>query len=200
MFAKRLFDILLVVPSLLLLLPIFLIIGIIIKRDSQGPVVFKQKRVGLHGKHFNVLKFRTMVVDAESKGAKVTIGGDARITKVGHFLRKYKLDELPQLINVLKGEMSLVGPRPEVPEYVNFYSTEEEKVVLSVPPGITDRASIEFRNENELLSGSSDPVQTYRDKVLPIKLNYYMQYVQERTLWGDFLLIGLTLVAIIKLR
>jgi lipopolysaccharide/colanic/teichoic acid biosynthesis glycosyltransferase len=200
MFNKRLFDLLFVIPGLLLLLPIFLLIAIAIKRDGKGSIFFKQKRVGLKGKLFYVLKFRTMVMDAESKGAKITIGNDTRITKVGSFLRRYKLDELPQLVNVLKGEMSLVGPRPEVPEYIDFYTEKMKKIVLSVPPGITDRASIEFRNENELLAGSTDPVYDYRKKVLPIKIRYYAQYVEERSLWGDFLLIGLTLTAIIKMK
>ena len=198
MFAKRIFDLVFVIPGLLILSPVFLVIALLIKRDSDGPVLFKQERAGLHGKPFKVLKFRTMVVDAEKKGAKVTTGGDPRITPSGHWLRKYKLDELPQLINVLKGEMSLVGPRPEVPEYVEFYTDKQKQTVLSVPPGITDIASIEFRNENELLAGSKDPVKDYKEKVLPIKLSYYEQYVKERSLWLDFKLILKTIVAIVS--
>ncbi len=197
MFAKRIFDLIFVIPGIFILSPVFLVIALLIKRDSNGPVLFKQKRVGLHGKPFKVLKFRTMVVDAEQKGAKVTTGGDPRITPSGQWLRKYKLDELPQLINVLKGEMSLVGPRPEVPEYVEFYTDKQKQTVLSVPPGITDIASIEFRNENELLADSKDPVKDYKEKVLPIKLSYYKQYVKERSLWLDFTLILKTVVAII---
>ena len=130
MISKRLFDLLLVILGLLLLSPVFIIISLLIKKDSNGPVLFKQIRVGLSGKHFNVLKFRTMVVDAEKKGVKVTTGNDPRITSTGHWLSKYKLDELPQLFNVLKGEMSLVGPRPEVPEYVAFYTEEQKKNIL----------------------------------------------------------------------
>jgi len=196
MIAKRLFDLLFVILGLVVLSPVFLVISLLIKRDDNGPVLFKQERVGLNGKPFKVLKFRTMVIDAEQQGAKVTTSGDSRITKTGQWLRKYKLDELPQLINVLKGEMSLVGPRPEVPEYVAFYSEEQKQTVLSVLPGITDLASIEFRNENELLTGSQDPVNDYREKVLPIKLAYYEQYVKERSLWIDFKLILKTIVAI----
>lgn len=197
MTAKRIFDLIFVIPGLLILSPVLLVIIFLIKQDSDGPVLFKQERVGLNGKIFKVLKFRTMVVDAEQKGAKVTTGGDPRITKSGHWLRKYKLDELPQLFNVLKGEMSLVGPRPEVPEYVAFYSDKQKESILSVLPGLTDQASIEFRNENDLLSGSTDPVKDYREKVLPIKLTYYMQYVKNRSLWGDFKLIIRTIIAIV---
>lgn len=193
MFLKRAFDLLFVVPGLILLSPVFLLIAFVIKLSSDGPIFFKQVRVGQQGKLFCVLKFRTMVMDAEAKGAKVTIHGDPRITKVGHFLREYKLDELPQLINVLKGEMSLVGPRPEVPEYVSFYTDDVKKIVLSVPPGITDRASIEFKDENRILAGSVDPIKDYQEKVLPIKLNYYTKYVQERSLWLDFRLIIATI-------
>ncbi|MCK5725697.1 MAG: sugar transferase [Thiotrichaceae bacterium] len=198
MFAKKIFDLVLILPAVLILSPIFVFIAIAIKLDSKGSVLFKQKRVGLRGKNFHILKFRTMVMNAESQGAKVTTGGDSRITKLGHFLREYKLDELPQLINVLKGEMSLVGPRPEVPEYVEFYPKEMKKAVLSVLPGMTDRASIEFRNENNLLAGSIDPVRDYREKVLPIKLDYYMKYVKDNTLRGDAKIIGKTLMVLVK--
>ena len=197
MIIKRIFDLVFVILGLLVLFPIFLIIVALIKRDGDGAVLFKQERVGLHGKLFRVLKFRTMVVDAEKQGVKVTTGNDPRITKSGQWLRKFKLDELPQLLNVLKGEMSLVGPRPEVPEYVDFYTEEQKKIVLSVLPGITDKASIEFRNENEILSGSEDPVRDYREKVLPIKLKYYVDYVRERSLWLDFKIIIRTIVAIL---
>ena len=198
MLAKRLFDLFFVLPGLVLLSPLFLIIAIAIKLDSRGSIFFKQIRVGLHGRHFQVFKFRTMVMNAEEKGDKVTIEGDARITKVGYFLREYKFDELPQLLNVLIGTMSLVGPRPEVPEYVDFYSSAMKKIVLSVPPGMTDRASIEFRDENKILAGSINPVKDYREKVLPIKLDYYKQYVQHRSLWLDFSLIIGTLNVIIR--
>ena len=189
MFSKRLFDLFFVIPGLLLLAPVLLLIALFIKIKDGGNVLFKQIRVGQHGKHFEVLKFRTMVLDAEKLGNKVTTGDDPRITPIGHILRKYKFDELPQLINVLKGEMSLVGPRPEVPEYVEFYPDEVRNIVLSVPPGMTDKASIEFVNENELLSGSADPVNDYKNKVLPIKLDYYVDYVKSRSLYSDFTLI-----------
>jgi len=197
MIAKRIFDLFFVIPGLLLLSPAFLIISIRIKKDSDGPVFFRQERVGLNGKRFQVLKFRTMVENAEEIGPKITTSCDSRITKSGLWLRKYKADELPQLINVLKGEMSLVGPRPEVPEYVALHPEKERKEILSVLPGVTDKASIEFRNENDLLSGSTDLVKDYREKVLPIKLSYYMQYVKERSLKGDFLLILRTIAVII---
>lgn len=198
MLSKRLFDLFFVIPGLLVLAPIFIVIAVLIKMKDGGDVLFKQVRVGQHGKHFDVLKFRTMVLNAEKLGNKVTTGDDPRITPIGHVLRKYKLDELPQLINVLKGEMSLVGPRPEVPEYVEFYPEDVKHVVLSVPPGMTDKASIEFVNENDILSGSSDPVSDYKNKVLPIKLDYYVDYVKERTLGLDFMLILKTIAAIFK--
>ena len=196
MFKKRLFDLFFVIPGLLILSPVLLIIALVIKLRDGGNVLFKQVRVGKNGKYFKVLKFRTMVLNAESIGNKVTTGDDPRITPIGRILRKYKLDELPQLFNVLKGEMSLVGPRPEVPEYVEFYPEEMRNIVLSVPPGMTDKASIEFVNENDLLSGSSDPVNDYKNKVLPIKLDYYVEYVNKRSLWLDFNLVLKTVVAI----
>ena len=196
MLSKRIFDLFFVMPGLLVLAPILLVIALIIKMKDGGNVLFKQIRVGQHGNNFEVLKFRTMVLDAEKLGNKVTTGDDPRITPIGHVLRKYKFDELPQLVNVLKGEMSLVGPRPEVPEYVEFYPDDVRNIVLSVPPGMTDMASIEFVNENELLSGSKDPVNDYKNKVLPIKLKYYVDYVEQRSLYLDFKLIIKTIVAI----
>lgn len=198
MFSKRLFDLFFVIPGLFLLAPVLISIAVFIKVKDGGNVFFKQVRVGQHGKNFDVLKFRTMVLNAEKMGDKVTTGDDPRITPIGHVLRKYKFDELPQLINVLKGEMSLVGPRPEVPEYVEFYPNDVRNIVLSVPPGMTDRASIEFVNENELLSGSKDPVNDYKNKVLPIKLDFYVDYVKQRSLYLDFMLIIKTIVAIFK--
>lgn len=197
MVLKRIFDLFFVIPGLVVLSPILVLISLFIKLKDGGDVLFKQIRVGKNGRHFNVLKFRTMVVDAEKLGNKVTTGDDPRITSIGHFLRKYKLDELPQLINVLKGEMSLVGPRPEVPEYVEFYPEGIREIVLSVPPGMTDKASIEFVNENDLLTNANDPVKVYKEKVLPIKLDYYVQYVNERSLFLDFRLILKTIGAII---
>jgi len=197
MFLKRLFDLFFVIPGLIVLSPVLLVIALFIKLKDGGNVLFKQVRVGKNGKKFHVLKYRTMVVDAEKLGNKVTTGDDPRIISIGRFLRKYKLDELPQLINVLKGDMSLVGPRPEVPEFVKFYPEDIRNIVLSVPPGMTDRASIEFVNENDILSGSKDPVSDYKNKVLPIKLDYNVQYVNERSLWLDFRLVLKTIAAII---
>lgn len=196
MLSKRLFDLFFVIPGLVVLSPVLAIIAVIIKLKDGGNVLFKQVRVGKNGEHFKVFKFRTMVLDAEKMGNKVTTGDDPRITSIGKILRKYKLDELPQLFNVLKGDMSLVGPRPEVPEYVEFYPEDVRNIVLSVPPGMTDKASIEFVNENDLLSGSEDPVGDYKNKVLPIKLKYYVDYVKERSLWLDFSLVIKTVVAI----
>ena len=196
MFAKRIFDLVFVVPGLLLLTPVFLFLALLIAVDSPGPVFFRQVRVGKSGSLFQIYKFRTMVLNAESLGAKVTIGQDPRITRTGTFLRKYKLDELPQLINILKGEMSLVGPRPEVPEYVSYWPMDMYELILSVPPGITDYASIEFRNESELLEGVADPVEVYVREIMPVKLEYYARYVKDRGVFLDFWLILRTIAAI----
>lgn len=196
MFTKRLFDLALVIPGLMVLSPLFIIISLWIKVDSSGPVFFRQKRVGQYGKEFNIFKFRTMVVDAESLGDKVTVGSDSRITKSGVFLRKYKVDELPQLINVLKGEMSLVGPRPEVPEYVAYWDAGDKEEVLSVPPGITDFASIEFKDENDMLVNSKNPVDKYIKEIVPLKLEYNKRYVRERSVWLDISLIFKTLLEV----
>lgn len=198
MFTKRIFDLVFVIPGLLLLAPIFLFLAFWIKMDSTGPIFFRQERVGKSGNLFWIFKFRTMVFNAESLGAKVTVGQDPRITRGGEFLRKYKLDELPQLINILKGEMSLVGPRPEVPEYVAYWPVDMYKLILSVPPGITDYASIEFRNENELLEGAANPVETYVREIMPIKLEYYERYVRERSILLDFWLVLRTITAIFR--
>ncbi len=196
--SKRVFDLSLTIPGLLVLSPVFLLSIIAIKLDSKGPIIFKQKRVGLNGKIFEVLKFRTMVVDAEKKGVKITTSTDVRITKIGAFLRNCKVDELPQLLNVLKGEMSLVGPRPEVPEYVKFYPDNMRDIVLSVPPGITDRASIEYKDENKILANSIDPVKDYREKILPVKLAYYKEYALTHSLKIDIRLIFITIYAITR--
>lgn len=197
MIIKRIFDLILVVPGILALSPLFLVIVIWVKLDSKGPVLFRQERVGLHGRLFMIYKFRTMVVDAESLGEKITVSVDPRITSSGHFLRKYKLDELPQLFNILLGQMSLVGPRPEVPEYVGYWPKEQRDLVLSVLPGITDLASIEFRNENEMLDGAANPVEKYIKEIIPIKLQYYIRYVKERSLFLDIKLIFRTFMAVI---
>ncbi|MEG7524119.1 MAG: sugar transferase [Chromatiales bacterium] len=197
MIAKRLFDLLLTLPGLLLLLPLMAVIALWVRFDSPGPVLFRQQRVGRGGVSFALLKFRSMRVDAEKLGPKVTVGADPRITRSGQFLRKSKLDELPQLFNVVMGQMSLVGPRPEVPEYVAHYPPEIHDKVLSVPPGITDLASIEFRNENAMLEGADDPVATYLNEIMPIKLDYYVRYVEQRSLWLDVKIILRTFWAVV---
>jgi len=196
---KRIFDLCCVLPTLILLSPLFLLVALWIKLDSNGTVFFLQTRIGQFGKAFKIIKFRSMTPASPSaKSLKLTIGRDMRITRSGHFLRRYKLDELPQLINVLKGDMSLVGPRPEVPEYVAHYPESIKESVLSVPVGITDYASIEFCNENELLANSEQPEIDYVEKILPIKLGYHQQYVQEQSLWLDITLIFKTFKRIVS--
>lgn len=196
MIAKRIFDFFFSFSGLILLMPLFLIVAIWVKLDSSGPVFFRQIRVGRFGHPFQIYKFRTMCLDAESKGRQITVGEDPRITRSGRFLRHYKLDEIPQLINVVTGEMSLVGPRPEVPRYVALYPEQLREKVLSVPPGITDFASIEYKDENGILGKASDPDKAYIEEVMPVKLRYYERYVAERSLWLDLKLILLTLKAI----
>ena len=198
MIVKRIFDLFFALLGLFLLAPFFLFISCWIKFDTQGPIFFRQERVGRFGKLFRIFKFRTMCLDAESQGRQITVGEDPRITKSGYFLRKTKLDELPQLLNVITGEMSLVGPRPEVPHYVAFYPPDVRERVLSVPPGITDYASIEYRDENTILGCAVDPDKTYIEEILPIKLAYYQRYIDERSLWVDFMLIMRTLKAIVS--
>jgi lipopolysaccharide/colanic/teichoic acid biosynthesis glycosyltransferase len=193
MIFKRYFDLFFTLPGLLILMPIFLLAAILIKVDNPGPVFFHQERVGKDGKLFRIRKFRTMVMDAETIGTQITIGGrDPRITRIGYWLRKSKFDELPQLINVLLGTMSLVGPRPEVPKYMEKYPEETRRKILSVPPGITDFASIEFRDENEILGKAADPEKAYIEEIMPIKARYYMKYVEERSVFLDLKLIFLT--------
>jgi lipopolysaccharide/colanic/teichoic acid biosynthesis glycosyltransferase len=196
--AKRLFDWLASGLGLLVLSPVLFALAVWIKLDSPGPVFFRQERVGRFGRVFRIYKFRTMVKDAELHGLQITVGVDVRVTRVGQWLRKHKLDELPQLMDVWLGHMSLVGPRPEVPRYVACYPDNVRDVVLSVRPGVTDRASIEFKDENEILGRAADPNQAYVNEVLPIKLKYYVEYVNSRTFWGDVNLIFLTIKAIIR--
>ena len=195
---KRLFDFVASFFGLVLLTPVFVLAALWIKLDSKGGVFFRQERVGFQGVIFRTHKFRTMVLDAEKKGKQITVGADSRITTVGSFLRKYKLDELPQLIDVFVGDMSLVGPRPEVPKYIDCYSDDEKYDVLSVKPGITDNASIEFRDENELLASSKDPEAAYINEVLPRKIALYRKYVRERSFFGDVVIIFKTIFLIIK--
>lgn len=195
---KRLFDITSCVCGLLLLWPVLLVVAIWIKKDSDGPVFFKQVRVGRYGENFSILKFRTMVVDAEAKGLKVTVGEDPRITSSGRFLRRSKLDELPQLINVVLGDMSVVGPRPEVPEYMNEYEKPVREKILSVRPGITDKASIEYTNEADILAAASDPRAAYINEVMPEKAKYYTEYVDNQSLSSDIAIILQTLKKIVS--
>ena len=195
---KRVFDLLCSGLGVVLLSPFFLIIAIWIKFDSAGPILFVQKRVGRNGKPFGVYKFRTMIVDAESKGLKITVGNDPRITSSGHFLRRTKLDELAQLFNVLGGSMSLVGPRPEVREYIDAYPEDIKKIVLSVKPGITDYASIEFKDENKLLEKSIDPNRTYIEEILPVKQEYYLKYIEDKSFFLDIRIILKTIFVILK--
>jgi lipopolysaccharide/colanic/teichoic acid biosynthesis glycosyltransferase len=193
---KRLFDSVGSLMGLVILSPLFVAVALWIKMDSSGPVFFRQKRVGRYGGLFDILKFRTMIANAEELGPSITADGDQRITKSGLFLRKHKLDELPQLINVLKGDMSLVGPRPEVPEYVAFYPDGLREKILSVRPGITDLASLEFRDESAILADSQEPVLQYVEEILPRKLRYYALYVDEQNLWLDAKIIVRTLLVL----
>ena len=190
---KRLFDVLCAGAGLLLLAPLLLGIALWIRIDSPGPVFFRQQRVGRGGVLFRIHKFRSMRDDAPRSGSQITIGADPRITRAGHFLRRTKLDELPQLFDVLAGTMSLVGPRPEVPRYVAMYPAELRDKILSVRPGITDPASIEFRDESALLARAADPERVYIEQVMPAKLRYAAQYVDRMSLINDLRLIGATL-------
>ena len=193
---KRLFDIVASGLGLLVLSPLFLILAIWIKLDSKGPVFYRQVRVGKDNKDFRIFKFRSMRVGSD-KGSLVTIGGrDPRITRSGYIIRKLKLDELPQLINVFVGDMSLVGPRPEVRHYVDYW-TEEQMHVLDVRPGITDPASIKFRNENELMEQAEDPEDYYINVIMQEKLKLYLEYVKNHTFWGDIGLIFKTFWVIV---
>lgn len=194
---KRIFDIICSAMGLVVLAPLLLFIALWIKKDSKGPVFFRQTRVGLNGEYFRIHKFRSMYTDSEAKG-RLTIGSDSRITPSGHFIRKYKVDELAQLIDVLIGKMSLVGPRPEVPEFMNQYSPDERKIILSVRPGLTDKASIKMIDENEILSQYDDPTQAYVDIIMPIKAKYYIEYAQNHSLMGDIKIIFQTIFKIIK--
>ena len=193
---KRRFDFFGSLCGLIVLLPFLLLIALCIKFDSKGPVFFRQLRVGLNGNLFRIHKFRTMMVDSESSGS-LTVGNDTRITKSGQFLRKSKLDELPQLLDVVLGKMSLVGPRPEVKEFMDEYPEKVRKEVLSVRPGITDLASIEMIDENEIIARYDNPRQAYIEIILPIKQKYYVDYVQSQSLWLDIKIIFMTFKKII---
>ena len=194
---KRIFDVTASGLGLLLLSPLFLIVAIWIRLDSPGPVFYRQTRVGRYNKDFRLLKFRSMRIGSDKKGL-ITVGGrDPRVTRSGYWIRKYKLDELPQLINVFKGDMSLVGPRPEVRKYVDLY-TPEQLHVLDVRPGITDMASIRYRNENELLEQAADPEQFYRDTVMQDKLRINLKYVSDHSFFKDIKIILMTFKAVVS--
>ena len=196
---KRLFDIVASGLGLIVLSPIFIILAIWIKLDSKGPVFYRQVRVGRNNKDFRIFKFRSMRVGAD-KGSLVTIGGrDPRVTKSGYWIRKFKLDELPQLINVFIGDMSLVGPRPEVRHYVDYW-TPEQMHVLDVRPGITDPASIKFRNENELMEKADNPEKYYIEVIMQEKIKLYLEYVEKHSFWYDLGLIFKTFWVIVKER
>ncbi|EOM2052032.1 sugar transferase [Shigella sonnei] len=194
---KRIFDVIVASLGLLFLFPVFIIVSMLIVADSKGGVFFRQYRVGRFGKDFRIHKFRTMFIDSEKKG-RITVGQDARVTRVGWYLRKYKIDELPQLIDVLSGTMSLVGPRPEVREFIDEYPDDIREKVLSVRPGITDLASIEMVDENEILSSYDDPRRAYIDIILPIKQRYYLDYVANNSVKYDCVIIWKTIIKILS--
>jgi lipopolysaccharide/colanic/teichoic acid biosynthesis glycosyltransferase len=192
---KRLFDILSSFTVLLLLSPLFLLLALAIVFDSKGGVFYKQERIGKGGRPFMLYKFRSMRSGSDKKGL-ITVGKDNRTTKVGRFIRQYKLDELPQLINILKNEMSVVGPRPEVEKYVKLYSKEQRKV-LAVKPGLTDLASLAYIHENEILGQSDHPEKTYVDEIMPVKLKLNLEYIEKQSFWFDLKVIILTLKKIV---
>jgi lipopolysaccharide/colanic/teichoic acid biosynthesis glycosyltransferase len=189
---KRLMDIILSFSGLLVLSPLFAVVGLLVKIDSPGPVFFRHRRIGRHFSSFYVYKFRTMVTGAEQTGSSVTVGGDKRVTRLGEILRKYKIDELPQLLNVLKGDMSLVGPRPEVKEYVDLYEADYRKL-LRVRPGITDPASLRYSEEEGLLALSPNWEEDYRKRILPDKIRLSLEYVENHSVFTDLSLIMKTI-------
>jgi lipopolysaccharide/colanic/teichoic acid biosynthesis glycosyltransferase len=194
---KRIFDLCFSLVGLIILSPLLVLIGILIRLDSRGPVFFRQTRVGRFGVPFKIVKFRTMINGAEKVGPLISKGDDPRITKLGNFLRRYKLDEIPQLLNVVSGEMSLVGPRPEVPKYVEAFRLEYEEI-LKVRPGITDFASLEFKNENDLLKGGVDPEDKYLKEILPEKIIHYRNYIREQSIGVDLKILLRTVWGILR--
>ena len=194
---KRAMDIVISGGALAVIWPVLLLIALAIKIDDPGPVFYRQVRVGKDGKEFRIFKFRTMIVDADKKGLAITVGRDTRITRMGRLLRKTKLDELAQLLNVFIGEMSFVGPRPEVPKYVKLYTPYQRQVLL-VRPGITDYASIAYRNENDMLEGAEDPEKMYIDVIMPDKIELNMKYLHEISPLADIRLIFSTIAAVIR--
>jgi lipopolysaccharide/colanic/teichoic acid biosynthesis glycosyltransferase len=198
-FLKRLLDIFFSFLSCLFLAPAFLVIAYFVKKEDRDTVFYKGVRVGKNGRIFKMLKFRTMVVNADKIGGSSTADDDPRLTTIGKFLRKYKLDELPQLFNVLKGDMSFVGPRPEVPFYVDMF-TDEEKAILSVKPGITDWASLWNSDEGALLAGSVDPEKDYMEKIRPEKVRLQLRYIRERSFWVDMEILFRTAMKVVGRR
>lgn len=193
---KRVFDVVVSLILLVVLSPVFLILWVAIRVDSKGAALFQQIRVTQYGREFRIYKFRTMVVDAEKLGAQVTTKGDSRVTKVGRFLRKCRLDELPQLVNILKGDMSFVGTRPEVPRYVADYS-DVMWATLLLPAGVTSTASIEYKDEDRLLSNAEDADKTYIDAILPAKMQYNLQYLLDYSFWKDIKIMIKTVLAVL---
>ena len=196
MIAKRCFDIVFSLIGLMLLTPLLLLISFIIIIDSKGPVFFIQGRVGKNNKDFNIYKFRTMRIQSESKGLLTLGNHDSRITQVGYFLRRYKIDEFPQLLNILKGDMSFVGPRPELRYYVNFYS-EDDLRIFEVRPGITGLASLKYRNEVELLKAAENPEEFFIKTIIPDKLKYNKEYIKRRNFFFDLKLIFITIIKVV---
>jgi len=195
---KRLFDIIFSFFGLILAFPLFLVIAFLIKRESPGSAFYRGQRVGKNGKIFRIFKFRSMVLDAEKLGGPSTSADDPRLLKIGKFFKKHNLDELPQLINILKGEMSFVGPRPEVKMYVDMMTDEERKTILSVRPGMTDLASLWDFHEGEILKGSSDPEKTYQEKIRPTKIKFQLDYVKNRSFLLDLKIILKTIFKIFQ--
>ena len=197
LFFKRVFDFTVALLMLIVLSPLFLVLAIAIKAGSKGPVFFRQVRVTQYGKQFRIYKFRTMVEDAEKQGAQVTTAGDKRITKIGRFIRKCRLDEVPQLLNVLGGSMSFVGVRPEVPKYVERY-TDEMRATLLLPAGITSPASIKYKDEDEILAAADDPDEAYVEKVLPAKMEYNYAYLRKCGFFRDIGVMFATVFAVLR--
>lgn len=197
---KRFFDFFFSLIGLILLSPVFLLLAVWIKLDSKGPVFYRQIRVGRSQQNFRIHKFRSMILNADQKGLAITVGEDQRITRSGHFIRKYKLDEFAQLIDVVLGDMSLVGPRPEVPKYVGHYPEEIKKIIFSVRPGITDWASIFYKDENSILEAAKDPEKAYIEEILPKKLEYCVRYVEKASVFEDLKVLFVTVKEIFLKR
>lgn len=198
--SKRAFDIFFSAGALLVLTPLLLAVALWVRLDSAGPVFFRQRRVGMLGREFLIFKFRTMRIEAQAQGLQLTVGDDARITRSGAFLRKYKIDEFPQFINVLLGDMSVVGPRPEVPRYVAHYPPALRDAVLAVRPGITDPSSLEFLDEASLLAAAADPEREYIERILPIKLQRAADYARQASLGSDLRVVWRTLRRLVAQR